>query len=90
MMNLMQALRCHRTAKRLSRYVDMDPTALLSEVEIERVRKHLAECEKCTSAIEDLNKIKSSLRWLGASYLPSESSLSQLKATLTGLAQGEE
>jgi len=90
MMNLMQALHCHRTAKRLSRYVDMDPSAHLSDAEIERVRKHLAECEKCTSAVRDLNKIKSSLRWLGTSQLPNESSLSQLKATLAGLTHNEE
>ena len=89
-MNLMQAIRCHRTAKRLSRYVDMDPSTRLSETEIEQVRKHLAECEKCTVTVGDLNSIKSSLRWLGSSHLPDESSLSRLIATLDDLSHREQ
>jgi len=90
MMNLMQAIRCQHTARRLSKYVDMDPSARLSEAEIVRVRKHLAECEKCTAAVGDLTTMKSSLRWLGLSHLPEEESLSHLKATLDDLSLREE
>ena len=90
MMDLMQAIRCKRTARLLSRYVDMDPSARLSDEEIGRVRKHLAECEKCTAMVGDLNRMKSSLRWLGSSHLPDESSLSHLKATLDDLSHREE
>ena len=86
MMDLLQALRCHRTARRLSKYVDMDPSARLSEPEIKQVLKHLAECEKCTETVRDLNKIKSSLRWLGSSHLTDEASLSRLIATLDDLS----
>lgn len=90
MMDIMQALRCHRTAKRLSRYVDMDPSARLSEPEIEQVLRHLAECEKCTATVSDLSKIKSSLRWLGTSHLTDEASLSRLIATLDDLSHRDQ
>lgn len=90
MMNIMQALRCKRTARRLSKYVDMDPSALLSDREIAQVRKHLAECDKCTSNVEDLNRIKANLQRMGASRIQDESSLTRLKTVLDELLQREE
>lgn len=85
-MNLMQAIRCRRTAKRLSRYIDMDPASQLSDEEIHQIRAHLAECEKCTLAEKDLIKIKNSLRWIGSSQSLDESSLTRLKVTLDDLS----
>lgn len=90
MMNLMQAIRCRRTGKLLSRYLDMDPDALLSREEIVRVRAHLAECEKCTSTMKDMSRIKASLRWIGESQLPDQSSLSNLRAILERLPDPQE
>lgn len=90
MMNVMQAIRCHRTAKWLSRYVDLDPSAQLSDDEIQQVRAHLAECEKCTSSVKDLAKIKNSLRWIGTFQASDEPGLTRLKATLDELSPPRE
>ncbi len=90
MMNIIQAIRCHRTAKWLSRYVDMDPSAQLSDKEIQQVRAHLTECEKCTSSVKDLSKIKSSLHWIGASQVSDEPSITRIKATLDELTAPKE
>lgn len=90
MMQILQAIHCHQTAKRLSKYLDMDPSAPLSQLELSRVREHLAECQKCTELANDLKNVKSRLRWLGASRLADQSSLAKLTVTLDGLSHREE
>lgn len=90
MMNIIQAIRCHRTAKWLSRYVDMDPSAQLSDEEIKQVRAHLAECEKCSSSVKDLSKIKNSLNWIGTSQISDGPGLTRLRATLDELSPPQE
>lgn len=90
MMNMMQMLRCKLTAKRLSRYVDMDPAALLVEAEIQKVRRHLAECRKCTKTVSDLTKIKDKLRWIGSAHLPDEGSLNRLQAKIDSMTKSKE
>lgn len=68
----------------------MDPSAQLSDEEIRQVRVHLAECEKCTSSVKDLSKMKSALRWIGTSQSSDEPSLTRLKATLDELSPPKE
>lgn len=82
MMNLVVAMRCKINSRRLSRYIDRDFSAPLSESEILKVEAHLAECEKCTAAVQELTKMKSTLRWLGALQIPDESSIERLKQSL--------
>lgn len=82
MMNLMMAMRCRITSRRLSRYIDRDPAAPLSASEILKVKSHLDECEKCTAAVRDLSNIKSTMRRLGSAQMPDESSIERLKQSL--------
>lgn len=82
MMNLAVAVRCKINSHRLSRYIDRDPSAPLTEAEILKVQSHLAECEKCSAAVRDLTNMKSIMRWLGSSQLPDESSIERLKKSL--------
>lgn len=82
MMNLMVAIHCKINSRRLSRYIDRDLFAPLSDSEILKVREHLAECEKCTAAILELTSMKSTLRWLGSSKLPDESGIERIKQSL--------
>ena len=82
MMNLMIAIRCKIIARRLSRYIDRDASAPLTDSEILKVREHLAECEKCTAVILELTSMKSTLRWLGSSQLPDESGIERIKQSL--------
>lgn len=90
MMNLMQSIRCKITARQLSRYVDMDPSAMLSEAEIKRARRHLAECEKCTATVQDLKIMKIKLLRMGSSYSIDGSRLTKLKGTLDNLSPRKE
>ena len=82
MMNLVVAVRCKINSRRLSRYIDRDPSARLTESEILKVQSHLAECEKCSAAVRDLTNMKSTMRWLGPFLLPDESSIERLKKSL--------
>jgi anti-sigma factor RsiW len=86
MMNIVFAMRCKWTNRRLQRYIDMDPAAKLSEDEITRVRAHIAECERCTSSVEDYTKMKSALHWLGDLKAPDEDSLSRLRSKIDQIA----
>jgi anti-sigma factor RsiW len=86
MMNLVIAMRCKWTARRLQQYIDMDPAAKLTGGEITRVRAHLAECEKCSSTVADYKKISKTLRWLGDTNAPDEASLSRLMVKLNQIA----
>ena len=83
MMDLMTAIRCKINSRRLTRFIDRDFSAPLTESEILKVREHLAVCEKCTAAILELSSMKSTLRWLGSSQLPDESSIERIKQSLT-------
>ncbi len=85
-MNLLLALRCKWTTRRLQQYIDMDPAAKLSEGEITRVRAHIAECEKCSTSVADYKKISKTLRWLGESSVPDEATLNRLKLKLNQIA----
>ncbi len=82
MMNLAVAMRCKVTSRRLSRYIDRDASAPLSESEIVKVKAHLAECEKCTANVQDFTNMKSAMRWLSSSQLPDESAIERLKESL--------
>jgi anti-sigma factor RsiW len=86
MMNLVFALHCKWTARRLQQYIDMDPAAKLSEGEITRVRAHLAECEKCSTSVADYKKISKTLRWIGESNVPDQTTLNRLKLKLDQIA----
>jgi anti-sigma factor RsiW len=86
MMNVVFAMRCTWTGRRLQRYIDMDPAATLSDGEITRVRAHLANCEKCSTSVADFKKIGSAMRWLGESKAPDDSSLDRLRSRLDQIA----
>ncbi len=40
-------LHCRWSGKRLDRYLDRDPSALLTDEEISRLERHLAGCPRC-------------------------------------------
>lgn len=76
------AMRCKWTTRRLQRYIDMDPAATLSAQDIIRVRAHLAECEKCSTSVDDYKRMNIALRWVGKNTAPDESSLERLREKL--------
>ncbi len=50
MSSLPTMLTCHWSARRIQRYLDADPAALLEAGEVERLEAHLATCKKCAAA----------------------------------------
>jgi len=85
MMNPLFAMRCKLTTRRLQRYLDMDPDALLSEKELAQVRSHLVECERCTKSVDDYRRMNSALRRFGDAQQPDDLSVARLKAVLGDL-----
>jgi len=60
-MNLRVAIRCKLTNRKLGVYLDNDSSMPISPKEIKKIVAHLSECEKCTTKLEDLAKIKGAL-----------------------------
>jgi len=54
-------LTCHWSARRIQRYLDADPAALLQPEEVHRLESHLATCEKCAAAAEEYRGLRRTL-----------------------------
>ncbi len=52
---------CHWAARRIQRYLDADPAAPLTPVEVRRLERHLATCAKCASTAEDFRRLQRAL-----------------------------
>lgn len=64
MSSLSTMLTCHWSARRIQRYLDVDPAAPLQAREVERLEAHLATCEKCAAAAEEYRGVRRALaRW---------------------------
>ncbi len=64
MSSLSTMLTCHWSARRIQRYLDADPAALLEPDEVQRLEAHLATCEKCAAAAEEYRGVRRALtRW---------------------------
>ncbi len=57
-------LTCHWSARRIQRYLDADPVALLGPAEVQRLEAHLATCRKCAAKAEEYRGVRRALaRW---------------------------
>lgn len=65
--------KCLQVRRRVHAYLDMDPSAPLSDEEINRIEEHLTACPDCTEVVRDLRHLQQSLRELG--YLDEDSAL---------------
>lgn len=62
MMSLISTmLTCHWSARRIQRYLDADPAAVLDPVEVQRLEAHLARCEKCAAAAQEYRGVRRAL-----------------------------
>ncbi|MGB3827820.1 MAG: zf-HC2 domain-containing protein [Ornithinimicrobium sp.] len=58
---------CRWTARRIQRYLDADPSALLSGVEVARLEAHLSECERCSKLTQEHRMMRGAFgRWAAA------------------------
>jgi anti-sigma factor RsiW len=54
-------LTCHWAARRIQRYLDADPAALLDPAEVARLEAHLAVCARCSRRAEEYARLSRAL-----------------------------
>ncbi|HEX5496469.1 MAG TPA: zf-HC2 domain-containing protein [Mycobacteriales bacterium] len=54
-------LTCRWAARRIQRYLDADPAALLDPAEVARLRAHLAACARCGRRVEEYARLSRAL-----------------------------
>ena len=82
-------LTCHWSGRRLQRYLDADPSALLEPAEVARLEAHLAVCAKCAAAEREFGQIRSSLSRWSTATMPDENSVAHLRQLVDRLTGGE-
>ena len=80
---------CHWSARRIQRYLDSDPAALLDPSEIRRLEAHLAQCDKCSTAAADFRHINSALSRWALRRMPDRQSVSHMHDVVDRLVRGE-
>ncbi|GAB3083311.1 anti-sigma factor family protein [Pedococcus soli] len=64
--SLRAVVTCHWSARRIQRYLDADPAALLTPGEVSRLESHLATCETCAQVANEHRTLHRALsRWPG-------------------------
>jgi hypothetical protein len=83
-------LTCHWSARRIQRYLDHDPSAVLAPGEVRRLEEHLAICEKCTQVAAEHQSLNRALsRWSGQQP-PDPESLARLHAAMDRIVNQED
>ncbi|MEV0946907.1 zf-HC2 domain-containing protein [Rhodococcus sp. NPDC049939] len=82
-------LTCHWSARRIQRYLDSDPAALLDENEIRRLEAHLAECDKCSAAAAEYRQINTALSRWAARRMPEADSVTHMRQVIDRLVRGD-
>ncbi len=81
---------CHWSARRIQRYLDHDPSAVLAPGEVRRLEEHLAICEKCTKVAAEHQALNRALsRWSGQQP-PDPQSLARLHEAMDRLVDQED
>jgi len=80
---------CHWSARRIQRYLDSDPAALLDDAEIRRLEAHLAECDKCRAATIEYRQIDSALSRWAARRMPDPDSVTHMHEVVDRLVRGD-
>lgn len=80
---------CHWSARRIQRYLDADPAALLGPDEIRRLEAHLAECDRCAAAVAEYRHIDSALSRWALRRMPDPRSVIKMRDVVDHLVRGE-
>ncbi len=79
---------CHWTGRRIQRYLDADPSALLDADEIARLEAHLDECERCAGVSREFRVLRGALgRWATPA---DEEAVQRLRGVVDTLTKGEQ
>lgn len=80
---------CHWSARRIQRYLDSDPAALLDPSEIRRLEAHLAECDKCRAAAIEFRQIDTALSRWALRRMPDRQSVTHMHDVIDRLVRGD-
>ncbi len=80
---------CHWSARRIQRYLDSDPAALLDDAEIRRLEAHLAECERCRDLATEYRQIDSALSRWASRRMPDPDSVAHMHEVVDRLVRGD-
>lgn len=91
MRNLRTMMTCRWAARRVQRYLDRDPAALLGADETQRLEAHLAECARCSGRVEQYRTLGQALRHYSTEHAPDPAAVARLQEHAQQLiAQGPE
>ncbi|MCW4355866.1 zf-HC2 domain-containing protein [Hoyosella sp. YIM 151337] len=82
-------LTCRWSARRMQRYLDRDPAAMLTTAEARLLEVHLTDCARCRDKLESYQFLSCVLRSLAESTLPEEETLRRMHRTLSCLTRGD-
>ncbi len=88
--SLRQMLVCRWSARRIQRYLDADPSALLTPGEIAKIESHLARCEKCTQTAEEHRALHRALSQWPGRQAPDAEAIARLRSFVDQLAEDEQ
>lgn len=80
---------CHFTAKRISRYLDADPSAPLTTGEIHRLEDHLAKCNRCRTAMSQYRSIAAALERRRVTHGPDEQAVVHMRDVVERIVSGD-
>ncbi len=79
MMSVTSMWTCHWARKRIQRYLDADPSALLTQTEVRRLETHLATCDRCTALAEEHRGLRHALSAWSARRTPDPAAVARLR-----------
>lgn len=80
---------CRWAARRIQRYLDADPAALLEPAEIARLEAHMADCARCTGRATEYRVLAKSLRSWSDSHPPDAGIVARLHETAQRISSAD-
>jgi anti-sigma factor RsiW len=77
---ILRMAKCHWTARRLQRYIDADPAALLPAADARRIESHLRDCDRCQASEDEYRNLAKLLHRLHPHGDPDPGSVERVRA----------
>lgn len=87
-MNLFEAIRCKKTSRKLSTYLDLDKGAELTPSQISNMKEHLSECQECSEKLSHFSEMKGALGNIGRGMMEDKDRLDSIKKRIEDLLEG--
>lgn len=84
-----QWLACRRATRRLHRFLDRDPAAPLTKIELAVVEQHLRDCAKCTGLADEYRALHRSLQAAGNDLAPDDEAVQRVRIALQRVLESE-